>query len=229
MVEGAQIDKQSHPNNASGTIWDVIELDQAVGVARQYAAAHGNTLVVTADHDQSMSILGTNEIDQGLYTSSQNSTLTYMSDGSGPQTANFFHDSPANVRSSYPYSASGGDGNTSGKSRPPTLAGQYQDPNNGMGFPNYVEYKHTGYPDNVNHSPGEGDIRLSVGYRKGNHTGSSVPITAEGPGAFLFIGYMDQTDVMFKIATAISSDTTEGDNFVKNVLLNPKYPATPGK
>lgn len=138
-----------------------------------------------------------------------------------------FHDSPANVRSSYPYSASGGDPNTSGKSGPPTFV--YQDPNNGTGFPNYVESGNTGYPDNVTKSGTEGNIRLSVGYRTGNHTGSSVPVTAEGPGAFLFIGYMDQTDVMFKIATALGGDTTAGDRFVKTVLTNPNYPATPGK
>ena len=34
MVEGASIDKQSHPNQASGTIWDTIEIDKAVGVVR---------------------------------------------------------------------------------------------------------------------------------------------------------------------------------------------------
>jgi alkaline phosphatase len=229
MVEGAQIDKQSHPNNASGTIWDVIELDKAVGYARKWATQNGRTLVVvTADHDQTMSILGVNQIPQADYVDNTTSmTLTYTSPGSGTQTATIFKDSPANVRSSYPYSASGGDPNTSGKSGPPTF--DYQDPNNGVGFPNYVEFNGTGYPDNVTHSPGEGDIRLSVGYRSGNHAGSSVPVTAEGPGAFLFIGYMDQTDVMFKIATALAGDTAAGDSFVKNVLNNPKYPQTPGK
>jgi alkaline phosphatase len=55
MVEGASIDKQSHPNNAAGTIWDTIELDRAVGAARAWAATRNDTLiVVTADHDQSM-------------------------------------------------------------------------------------------------------------------------------------------------------------------------------
>ena len=40
QVEGALIDKESHPNNAAGTIWDVIELDQAVGAARSWSKAH---------------------------------------------------------------------------------------------------------------------------------------------------------------------------------------------
>src|SRR5262249_31842420 len=59
QVEGALIDKESHPNQAAGTIWDVIELDKAVGVARGWTHSHTDrpTLVlVTADHDQTMSI-----------------------------------------------------------------------------------------------------------------------------------------------------------------------------
>src|SRR5437867_11781043 len=61
MVEGASIDKQSHPNQAAGTIWDTIEFDKAVGVGRAWAAkrpAKDTLIVVTADHDQSMSIIG---------------------------------------------------------------------------------------------------------------------------------------------------------------------------
>ena len=60
QVEGALIDKESHPNHAAGTIWDVIELDKAVGVARRWSrthAQHPTLVLVTADHDQSMSIL----------------------------------------------------------------------------------------------------------------------------------------------------------------------------
>lgn len=65
QVEGALIDEESHPNHAAGTIWDVIELDKAVGVAHRWSRTHAQypTLVlVTADHDQSMSILGVADI-----------------------------------------------------------------------------------------------------------------------------------------------------------------------
>ena len=83
----------------------------------------------------------------------------------------------------------------------------------------------TGYPSNT----GAKTRRLAVGYRTGDHTGSSVPITAEGPGAFLFTGYMDQTDIFFKMATALTGDTADGDRFVDQVLMNSKYPRTFGK
>ncbi len=39
MVEGASIDKQSHPNHSGGVIWDVIEFDKAVGVGRSLPPA----------------------------------------------------------------------------------------------------------------------------------------------------------------------------------------------
>jgi hypothetical protein len=75
--------------------------------------------------------------------------------------------------------------------------------------------------------PGQTLRRLAVAFRTGDHTGSSVPVTAEGPGSFLFTGYMDQTDIFFKMAISLSGDTTEGDKFVNEVLK--RYPATVGK
>jgi alkaline phosphatase len=54
-----------------------------------------------------------------------------------------------------------------------------------------------------------------VGFRTGGHGGSSVPITAEGPGAGLFMGYMDQTDIFFRSAQALSQDLKEMDKLVE--------------
>jgi alkaline phosphatase len=59
MVEGASIDKMSHQLDAERSIWDVIELDNAVRVALDFAAktnadkdTRNDTLVlVTADHE----------------------------------------------------------------------------------------------------------------------------------------------------------------------------------
>src|SRR5260370_28571105 len=70
MGEGASIDKESHPNNAAGTIWDTIEFDKAVGVARAWAAKRSTKdtlVVVTADHDQSMSVIGVSNIPDAQY------------------------------------------------------------------------------------------------------------------------------------------------------------------
>jgi uncharacterized repeat protein (TIGR01451 family) len=52
MVEGGQIDWESHANDATDTITDTVGFDEAVAVALAYASTISNTLViVTADHE----------------------------------------------------------------------------------------------------------------------------------------------------------------------------------
>ncbi|HQQ76359.1 MAG TPA: alkaline phosphatase [Thermoanaerobaculia bacterium] len=52
MVESAHIDKQAHRMDAERSIYEVIQLDHAVQVAMDFAAANGETLViVSADHE----------------------------------------------------------------------------------------------------------------------------------------------------------------------------------
>ena len=185
MVEGASIDKQSHPNLAAGQIWDTIEFDKAVKVGRDFGAQKKNrTLVlVTADHDQSMHILGV------VDTSVAGSTTNTKSNQVYPASA------PVNVGGSNPGEVDG--------------------------FPDYADANADGYPENQN------ALQVTVGYRTGNHTGSSVPITAEGPGALLFTGYFDQTDIFFKMAKVVSSDTRAIDDAlaVKDdyLLIDPNY------
>jgi alkaline phosphatase len=191
MVEGASIDKQSHPNHAGGVIWDVIEFDKAVGVGREFAAKnsdghkHGrnnSTLIcVTADHDQSMSIVGLTD------TTVTNAVLNTRSQSKYPRTIALYDPFIGNT------TAPGNGGNNVGEV---------------AGFPDYVTDGATGYPTTTNR------YRLAVGFRTGNHTGSSVPITAEGPGAALFTGYMDQTDIFFKAAKALSSNTAVIDQLL---------------
>jgi alkaline phosphatase len=92
------------------------------------------------------------------------------------------------------------------------------------GSPAYKLDAASGYPVNS----GSDIRRLAVGFRTGDHTGSSVPVTAGGPGAFLFTGYMDQTDIFFKMAAAISSDTSDADKLV-DAMTNSAFPRTVGK
>jgi alkaline phosphatase len=52
MVEGAHIDKQSHLMDPDRAIGEVIEFDNAIGVARRFADRAGDTvIVVLADHE----------------------------------------------------------------------------------------------------------------------------------------------------------------------------------
>jgi alkaline phosphatase len=60
MVEGAHIDKQSHLMDPDRAIGEVIEFDNAIGVARRFADQAGDTvIVVLADHECSgFSLIG---------------------------------------------------------------------------------------------------------------------------------------------------------------------------
>ncbi|MBC7601683.1 MAG: alkaline phosphatase, partial [Ramlibacter sp.] len=52
MIEGASIDKQAHNMDTERWMLDTIEFDRAIKVAQDFAAKHGDTLViVTADHE----------------------------------------------------------------------------------------------------------------------------------------------------------------------------------
>lgn len=186
MVEGASIDKQSHPNHAAGVVWDVIEFDKAIGVGRAFASSSGRgpgTLVlVTADHDQSMHIIGVTDTTAANYVTNTRSNSVY------PRTIAAYD---PGSRLLAPSNAGGNVGEVTG-------------------FPNYVDQTFSGglYPNNTN------QFQIAVGFRTGNHTGSSVPITADGPGALLFSGYFDQTDIFFKMARVLSSNTAPLDAFL---------------
>ena len=68
QVEGALIDKRSHANDAAQTLEEVKAFDEAVRVARDFAARDGHTLViVTADHE----CAGFNIIEKGTYTNAE--------------------------------------------------------------------------------------------------------------------------------------------------------------
>ena len=237
MVEAASIDKQSHPNNAAGTIWDAIELDRSVGVARAFAAARerkDTLIVVTADHDQSMIINGvSNTPDTEYFDRTKKSDVSFNTPA-GAQTFSVFGDSYANVRSAYPYVNSGGApaAISSGPAGPP---GSFAPTNPQLTpeastlstYAGLTAYRRgsNGYPVNS----GAGLRRLAVGYRTGDHTGSSVPVTAEGPGALLFTGYMDQTDIFFKMAASASMDMSALDAALEYMTKAGGFPTTIGK
>lgn len=65
MVEGNAIDKMSHPMDWDRALFETIEFDKAVGLARDFAKTHPDTLIVaTADHTHGVSIIGTVDDDK---------------------------------------------------------------------------------------------------------------------------------------------------------------------
>jgi alkaline phosphatase len=240
MVEAASIDKQSHPNNAAGTIWDTIEMDRSVGVARAWAAKRpvkDTLIVVTADHDQSMHIIGVSNTPDAEYLNKSKKQEVAFTTSAGEQAFTVYGDSYSNARAGLPFISGsvGTDQNRGAGGTPTTFAATNSAANPAsntystyFGSTAYPVDPKSGYP--INSTTGTTPMRrLAVGFRTGDHTGSSVPVTAEGTGAFLFTGYMDQTDIFFKMATALTGDTAEGDKFVEQVLLNSRYPKSIGK
>jgi alkaline phosphatase len=228
MVEAASIDKQSHPNHYAGVIWDAIEMDRSVGVARAWANARRNKdtlVVVTADHDQSMVINGTATTTDTEYFNRTTKFDVTMNSPVGAQNFSVFGDVFTNVRSAYPYINSGGApaSISTGPLGPP---GAFNSSTTLTTYSRLSAYKKgaNGYPVNE----GTGTVRLAVGFRTGDHTGTSVPVTAEGPGALLFTGYMDQSDIFFKMAAVASTDTRKLDETVE-YLKTGGFPTTPGK
>jgi alkaline phosphatase len=233
MVEAASIDKQSHVNHMAGTVWDTIELDKAIGEARRWAAARreeDTLLVVTADHAQSMVLNGTAIVSDAdmydratVYTASNAASV-------GTQTAKVFRDVHSNIRAIYPFNDI--DPNQSGPGGPPAhvrapwIGALGYGPTGAFEFPDYVDANGDGYPENKQ-SGNRGLIRLSVAFRTGSHTAESVPVTAEGPGAFFFSGHQDQTDLFFRFAISLRGDTEDADRLVK-LLRDPRYPQVIG-
>ncbi|HEY9214923.1 MAG TPA: alkaline phosphatase [Ancylobacter sp.] len=65
MVEGASIDKMSHPMDWDRALVETIEFDKAIGAAVEFAKTNPDTLiVVTGDHTHGVSIIGTIDDDK---------------------------------------------------------------------------------------------------------------------------------------------------------------------
>lgn len=74
MIEGSDIDTYSHESNMSKMLNEMIDFDDAVGVAKQYVDEHPDTLlIVTADHETGGltldGVTSASELSDSLFTS----------------------------------------------------------------------------------------------------------------------------------------------------------------
>ena len=85
MVEGSQIDFESHTNNTEGILAEMRDFERAIGVAMDFADAHPGTLVVIcADHETSGMAIPSNKKD---FTEAE-SGVQYVY-GTGSHTATY--------------------------------------------------------------------------------------------------------------------------------------------
>ena len=222
MIEGASVDKQTHLEDADRTIWETIEFDRAVGVAKRFAERtnsdadpHNDTLViVTADHETGgFSLIGARNPDPRIPRGSRDAAQAYRgftdykdADGDGyPDEAD-----PPNklivgfgagtdhyedwISNQRPLQPSI---NKNGRAvaNPRRDGPEDADPasRHGTLITGQVE---NGEVLGLTPDPDREPIINSV------HTATDIPLTATGPGALQFVGVQDNTSVFFKMMRA---------------------------
>lgn len=197
MVEGASIDKQLHTMDWQRAAYDTIEMDKAVGIAKEFAKKNANTLIiVVADHAHGASITGTYHEQDGK---TGREAVRIYADAGWPTFAD-----------------ADGDGFPDDPNPSVTLAVQFAN------HPDYYEnYQFQSVPTApaimANGKAIANPKRSEQGgaLREGNipasdpsevHAADDVPLTAEGPGADYFKGVMDNTEVFYGIVRALGLD-----------------------
>jgi alkaline phosphatase len=211
MVEAASIDKQAHNMDTERWIYDTIEFDRAIAVAKRFAERNPDTLaIVTADHEcAGVNIIGGSRLTQavledraisggaeaqlrngvvGTYETAGFPRYKIESDGY-PSTAD------VDYRMLIGYAAN---------------ADRYEDwisnekPLQDSQQPFVKETPLNEYPAGPLNRDTAGNFRVTgqIGDPVAAHTASDIVLSAYGRGASAFTGVMDNTDVFFKAAQA---------------------------
>ncbi|GAA1153450.1 alkaline phosphatase [Kitasatospora gansuensis] len=182
QVEGAQIDKRSHANDADQTLGEVKAFDDAVAAAVDFAQKDGHTLViVTADHE----CAGFNIIEKGSFTNAEAAAPPANSDaGNTANNSSPARSAGANVKDP---ARSSGIVNGAGAKDPKNFApATFRTPDDPAGVVD-----------------GSAQASLWLTYLSGNHTGADVPIFAYGPGGQAFAASQDNTELYTKMYRAL--------------------------
>lgn len=194
MIEGANIDKQLHNMDWQRAIYDTIEFDKAVKIARDFAQERDDTLViVVADHAHGASITGTYHEMDGK--SGREAVRTY-------------------ANAIFPnFEDKNGDGFPDDANPEITLAVQYAN------HPDHKAYYRLN-PEPISPTLKQGDKYISNPKAQGEeykgnipqgenqevHTADDVVLMSEGVGSEYFKGVMDNTEVFFAIMRAFGID-----------------------
>lgn len=179
QVEGAQIDKRSHANDADQTLGETKAFDDAVAAAYAFAQRDRNTLViVTADHE----CAGFNIIAKGSFTNAE--AVAPPANQSGTSSTQT------------PARASGGALDPARSTGPVNGSGA-ADPKN------FAPATLRTADDPAGVTDGSPEASLWLTYLSGNHTGADVPIFSYGPGSEKFVGEQDNTELYGSMVAAL--------------------------
>lgn len=200
-VEAASVDKQIHPLDWERAIADLIEFDQAIAAAVEWAAenAPDTLIVVTADHGHGFDVYGTVDVETfnaGEDDAARREAVQVYADAGFPT----FEDAD-------------GDGFPDDWNVSVTLAATVNN------HPDYTEDFQVSptprvpaiavdgvYVDNPDDDPNgillTGNLPVTSG-SQGVHTLQDVPIFASGPGADFFGRVLDNNEIFFGIVNAL--------------------------
>ncbi len=205
MVEGASIDKMEHPLDGPRVVYDTIEFDKAIGVARRWAEGRDDTLiVVTADHNHSLSIVGTHTRDlgregNGVYGDA--GYPTYVdSDGDG-----FPDDPDPEVQLFYGWSnhPDHRDDFELNETPPASFVLQPALSQGGIVVPNPAHDPGAELQTGNLPTGAMGTTGGFVGQTNCVHTVEDVSVFASGPGAERFNAFMDNTEIFHAMMSAL--------------------------
>ncbi|MEV6067373.1 alkaline phosphatase [Nocardia sp. NPDC052001] len=182
QIEGAQIDKRSHANDAAQTLDEMKAFDDAVAAAMDFAKKDKHTLViVTADHE----CAGFNIIEKNTFTNAEAiAPPTNVDAGNTANNSLPSRDGKENVKDP---ARSSGLINGAGSNDPKNFApATFRTPN-----------------DKPEVKDGSPEASLWLTYLSGNHTGADVMIYAYGPGGDVFAASQDNTALYTKMHKAL--------------------------
>jgi alkaline phosphatase len=218
MIEGASIDKQSHLLDSERWILDTIEFDRTVRVAKEFAERTPGTLViVTADHEcGGVAIIGASQLSDAELQDA-------AAKGGG---AAALRDKTVGIyeQSGFPRYSSAPDGYPVATDVDKRMligyaanADRYEDwrtnalPLQDSQQPFVKTAPLAGHPSGPMERDKAGGFLVTGQVRgpQGVHTATDIPLSAFGPGALAFGGVIDNTDVFFRIAQAMSAGVIE--------------------
>jgi alkaline phosphatase len=212
MVEGASIDKQAHNMDTERWMLDTIEFDRTVKVVQDYAMKRDDTLViVTADHECSgVALIGGSRVSDARLQE-------LVREGGGAN----LRDKVVGIyeQAGFPKYKISGDGYPETTDIDQRLLVGY-----GANSDRFEDWRTNERPVQdsqqpfVNTAPlnaypvgpstrdmlGSFQITGQVPGDSAVHTATDIPLSAFGPGAYVFTGVMDNTDVFFRLAQAVT-------------------------
>ncbi|WP_028710294.1 alkaline phosphatase [Paracoccus pantotrophus] len=204
MVEGASIDKMSHPMDWDRAVVETIELDRVVALAREFAAANPDTLiVVTGDHTHGVSLIGT--IDDNRPGDQMRQKVGVYDEAGFPDYADADGDGyPDSVDVARRFAIFASNYPDHYETWGPKLDGPFQPA---------VQNENGEYVANDAYKDLPGAVFREGNLPKDNdtavHAVDDIVLQAAGPGAEAFKGYMEQSDVYKILADVFALGTVQ--------------------